>query len=189
METVRHSIIVSISFAIVISGGDCLARTKTESYCSAQDFKPAPANSDEVADESRPGFELSKINSEIIDQFRRAWKASSNGIRGVEVVVLILRNTSRSCIAIRQRPTNQHKKLTFAWNPNTVAVVHTHPNSCPPEPQDADIQIAERFGVPMFTLTIHGMYMYDPRTKKTTRIHDRLDWMELSKWVDTKNSS
>ena len=183
MKRVRHSLIVSAALAIGISGGECLAQMKAKFYCRAQDSKLALANSDQVVNESRPGFELSRISSEIINRFRQAWVITGNGIKGVEVVVLILRDKSVSYKTILLPLTNQYRKFTFAWNPNTVAIVHTHANGTAPKPQDADIQIADRFGVPMFTLTIEGMYMYDPETKKTTRIHDRLDWLEPSKWA------
>jgi hypothetical protein len=34
----------------------------------------------------------------------------------------------------------------------------------------------------MFTITIHGMYVYDPLTQKTSMIHYGLDWLDFGKW-------
>jgi hypothetical protein len=51
-----------------------------------------------------------------------------------------------------------------------------------PKPNGQDLQLADKFGVPVFTLTQRGMYVYDPATKKVTRIQEGLDWLESSKW-------
>lgn len=169
--------------ALAIRSNECLAQTRAEPYYHAHHSTPDLANSDDVVNESLPGFELSRISKDIINRFNQAWQVSSNGIKGFETVVLILRDAGGSYKTMLLPRTNQYKKFTFAWNQNTIAIIHTHPNSCPPEPQDADIQIADRFGVPMFTLTVYGMFMYDPKTKKTTRIHEGLDWLEPSKWA------
>jgi hypothetical protein len=62
-------------------------------------------------------------------------------------------------------------------------VVHTHPNRCGPEPVGDDLKIADRFRVPVFTITSSGMYVYDPIRKKITKIWNGLDWLKPSKWA------
>jgi hypothetical protein len=42
--------------------------------------------------------------------------------------------------------------------------------------------LADRFGVPIFTITHLGMYVYDPDTRKISKVKDRLDWLESAKW-------
>ncbi|HEX6729553.1 MAG TPA: hypothetical protein VF074_06065, partial [Pyrinomonadaceae bacterium] len=71
---------------------------------------------------------------------------------------------------------------SFVWDPNTIAVVHTHPNNREPEPHGRDLVVANRFGVPVLTITSKGMYMYDPTTKQITRVHKRLDWRDEYRW-------
>jgi hypothetical protein len=50
-----------------------------------------------------------------------------------------------------------------------IAVVHTHPNMANPEPRGPDLLIADEFQVPMFTITLAGMYLYDPATGEQPR--------------------
>src|SRR5262245_24392153 len=73
--------------------------------------------------------------------------------------------------------TNQYKCCTFKWNPSAIAIVHTHPNCCDPRPGEGDKLVADKYGVPNFTITSTGMYEYDPATRRTNKVLDGLDWM------------
>jgi hypothetical protein len=79
-------------------------------------------------------------------------------------------------------PTNEHKRFTFRWHPATRAIVHTHPNSSDPRPQAEDIAVADKHQVPVFTITSQGMYVYDPISKKLSKIMSNLDWLDISNW-------
>ena len=46
------------------------------------------------------------------------------------------------------------------------------------------MKIADKYKVLMFTLTLQGMYVYDPGTKKTSAVMYGLDWLNASKWTD-----
>jgi hypothetical protein len=131
-------------------------------------------------------FVLSKFDDHVVDKFREAWRSSGNGTTTQERVLLILRMADGSYSARSMGTTNEYKSFTFNWHPAAVAIVHTHPNSSSPKPQSADMQIADKFGVLMFTITIRGMYLYDPSTKKTTKVQDGLDWLESSSWAKVK---
>jgi hypothetical protein len=50
------------------------------------------------------------------------------------------------------------------------------------------MELADRFNVPMITITLHGMFVYDPATKRTTRVLDGLDWIESGKWAKLAGS-
>jgi len=65
---------------------------------------------------------------------------------------------------------------------NIIAVVHTHPNGVDPKPAGDDLRLADRFGVPVFTITQRGMYVYDPDTKKVSLVKAGLEWLESAKW-------
>jgi hypothetical protein len=78
--------------------------------------------------------------------------------------------------------TNEYKRFTFPWHPAAIAIVHTHPNSSDPKPCEADIAAADKYGVPMFTLTRRGVYVYDPGTKKITKVMNDLLWLDQSSW-------
>ena len=68
-----------------------------------------------------------------------------------------------------------------------IAVVHTHPNGVDPKPAGHDLRLADRFGVPVFTITQRGMYVYDPELKKTSMVQDGLDWLDSSRWNQDRN--
>ena len=46
------------------------------------------------------------------------------------------------------------------------------------------MKVADKYNVLMFTLTVRGMYVYDPGTKKTSVVMYGLDWLDASKWTD-----
>lgn len=129
---------------------------------------------------------ISRFNTDFIEKFREAWRSTGNGTTTKERVVLILRMADGSYSARLQGLTNEYKSSGFAWHPATVAVVHTHPNTSDPKPQEADIQIADKFGVLMFTITARGMYLYDPAIRKITKVQDGLDWLNSASWEKVK---
>jgi hypothetical protein len=82
--------------------------------------------------------------------------------------------------------TNEYGKFTFKWNPAAAAIIHTHPNRDDPKPSEHDRRVADNYGVPIFTITISGMYMYSPATRQTSKVLDGLDWLDpvnLSRWA------
>lgn len=127
-------------------------------------------------------FAVSKFDRQIIQEFGKAWQNSGNGMTDSESVVLILRAVGGGYMARRLGATNERRSFTFKWHPGAIAIVHTHPNNASPKPERADCQIADKYEVPIFTITLAGMYAYDPFTKKITRIQDGLNWLELSSW-------
>jgi hypothetical protein len=129
---------------------------------------------------------LSKFDDSVINKFHEAWQRTGNGTTTNESVVLILRMADGTYSARSQGVTNEYNSFTFNWHPATVAIVHTHPNKSNPKPQQTDIEAANRLGVLMFTITSRGMYLYDPSTKRTTKIQDGLNWLEPSSWAKVR---
>ena len=127
-------------------------------------------------------FAISKFDSAIVEAFGRAWRRVGNGTLSEESVVLILRMADGSFSGRDLGQTHEHKQFTFRWHPATIAIVHTHPNSSSARPQDEDITVANKFRVPIFTITSRGMWVYDPVTRKTSKVMDNLDWLEISKF-------
>jgi len=124
---------------------------------------------------------LRKIDEGLTKEFVKAWNLSDDGTSGREGVVLIFRMGDGSYSAKSQGFTNQYRRFTFRWNPAALAIVHTHPDSCDPKPSEQDRRISDQYGVPNFTISIHGMYVYDPATRKTSKVLNGLDWLEPSK--------
>ena len=131
---------------------------------------------------SKPSFELSRIDEDVVTQFQKAWVMSNNGTNGREGLVLIFRMQDGGYVARLHRKTNEQRQVTFSWYSNIIAVVHTHPNGTDPRPSEGDKRIADRYNVPMFTITIRGMYVYDPAIKNTNLVQPGLDWLDLNKW-------
>ena len=118
------------------------------------------------------------VVTDLIRAFDEAWRLSCHGTNGREGVVLIFRMWDGSITGQSQGLTNEYKKSTFTWNPAAIAIVHTHPNSCDPRPSTNDQQIAERYHVRMFTITLSGMYVYDPATRKISKVANGLAWLD-----------
>jgi hypothetical protein len=126
------------------------------------------------------------VEKVVIEEFVKAWRISRDGQSACEGVVLIFRMEGRGYTGRSLGFTNEYGKFTFKWNPAAVAVVHTHPNNSDPKPSEQDRRVADKFGVPIFTITISGMYMYNPATKQTSKVLDGLDWLDpvnLSRWA------
>jgi hypothetical protein len=137
---------------------------------------------------TRTSFDLSKIDESITKEFVKAWNNSHNGVDNVEALVFIFRNLDGSYWASAEGPTNENNKVRFKWNPDAIALVHTHPTSLDPKPSTEDRRVGDRFGVPIFTISRWGMFMYDPNTKRITKIQHNLDWSDASKWSQAYQS-
>jgi hypothetical protein len=131
---------------------------------------------------TRTGFDLSKIDEGVTEQFKKAWEYSRCGTAYVEGLVFIFKNPDGSYRARALAPNNEFDKLTFTWDATAIAIVHTHPTNCKPRPTSNDMELADGHRVPMFTITLDGMYMYDPNTKRITKVQENLDWLKASKW-------
>ena len=140
-------------------------------------------NRNRTIKEKGASFVLSRIDERVVLEFARAWDKSTHGIKAQEALVLIFRMPDDSIKAVPGGQTNEAYRFTFEWNQSIIAIVHTHPNKSNPEPKGQDLLIADRFGVPMFTITVSGMYLYDPATRKTIKVHDGLDWLRPKSWA------
>lgn len=129
------------------------------------------------------GYAISTFDAGVVAAFAKAWTRSRNGTSGVEGVVLVLRMANGNYTGRDMGVTNEHKKFTFRWHPATIAIVHTHPNSSDPKPHDDDLGVADKYHVPIFTITSRGMFVYDPLTRKVSRVLENLDWLDASKFT------
>jgi len=169
-----------------------LATATPQTFSLNLSLSPFTALSDAVeeaiAHANRPvvlrGSELaiSTIDKGIVQAFGMAWRRCGNGSLPIEGVVLILRMADGGYGGKEMGSTNEHKRFTFRWHPATIAIVHTHPNTSDPKPQDEDIVVAKKFRVPVFTITSRGMYVYDPGTAKVSKVMSNLDWLDESNW-------
>lgn len=138
--------------------------------------------SDEIPGLSKAQFILSRIDEAATQEFKKAWRAVGAGADSIEAVVLLYKNIDGSLMARSLPLTYEFKAFGFGWNPAIIGVVHTHPNTSGSQPQPEDKRLADRFGVPVFTLTSRGMFIYDPDTRKVSLIQDGLDWLNQDSW-------
>lgn len=120
---------------------------------------------------------LGGMNQEVKKAFKKAWKISAAGTSSVEGLVLIFRKPDGSLQARVQNSTNEMRQVSFRWIPNILAVVHTHPNNVNPAPGGKDLLVADRFQIPVFTITDRGMFVYDPATGKIIRVMPGFSWL------------
>lgn len=149
--------------------------------CLTLSFSTAQAQTS-ASNGERSRFSLSSIDKKMVKQFNGAWRQAALGTMDTEAVVLVLRESDGSIKSVSGGRTNQFYEFTFTWNPAIIAIVHTHPNNRDPKPQEQDILVARRFDVPIFTITLRGMYMYDPETDTITKLKNGIDWLDSSSW-------
>ena len=133
---------------------------------------------------SSADYAISKVDKGIVKAFAKAWQRSGDGTSSFEGVVLILKMADGSFSGRDMGATNEYRRFTFPWHPAAIAIVHTHPNSSDPKPCGEDIVAADKHGIPIFTITNRGMYVYDPGTKKTSKVMDDLDWLDKTNWTN-----
>ena len=122
-----------------------------------------------------------------MNEFQKASLLSGNGCDKTEALVLLYQMRDGSISARSLARSGLSRQFSFAWAANILAVVHTHPNHDDPQPIGQDLRLADRFGIPVFTITQRGMYVYDPASKKISRVQDGLNWLELSRWNKSRN--
>jgi len=122
------------------------------------------------------------MNPQVIQEFVKAWRAAGLGEWNTERAILLFCKVDGSLVAEGQGSTNQFARLSVRWNPAAIAIVHTHRNQDDAEPSRPDKEVANKLGVPIFTITSRGMYVYDPEMKRVSKVQDGLDWRDPSKW-------
>jgi hypothetical protein len=129
-------------------------------------------------------FDFSRVDKEMLLEFEKAWRISKNGTDDAEGVVLFYAMPDGSYKAKSLNSSNEFKRFTFTWEDGITAIFHTHPRSVDPRPSENDMQIADKYQVLMFTLSLRGLYVYDPQTKKTSAVLYGVDWLDAAKWTD-----
>lgn len=163
--------------------------TRASDSVSVCDLNIAFANSDTVVTTGSSskvtlGLRLlSKVDEDLINHFKKAWAISKAGFDTCEGVVIIFLTKEGRYVGRSPGVSNEFEQATFKWDPATIAIVHTHPNVINARPSVIDEAAAERLGIPIFTITNRGMYVYNPTTRKTSRVMDDMDWLEPSKWA------
>lgn len=161
------SILVSTSVAIALASsiGEAGVRPKAGSY------------------KTMTATIVLRIDEAVVSEFRKAWRISGGGSGEIEGAVLLYQTAEGRISAKSLGQTNQRRKFTLVCGVDVIAIVHTHPNRSSAEPEGGDLEIADRLRIPVFTITNRGMYVYDPGTRKISKIQDGLNWLDPLKWI------
>ena len=179
-----HRFCLIVSFLVVTTPISNSQTSKASDRPNDGDKAPqSSTNQNHAMKRSQASLVISRVDEQVVREFERAWNKAGHGVLLQEALVLIYRMPDDSIRAVPGGHTNEGNQFTFEWNQAIIAVVHTHPNKAAPEPQGSDLMLADKFQVPMFTITLAGMYLYDPATKKTTKVHDGLDWLKPTVWA------
>lgn len=127
-------------------------------------------------------FDLSRIDASVVRQFSMAWQCSGLGMSAREGLVLVSRKADGSYLPGFQGCSNEFTQVSFRWRQDIIAIIHTHRNADDAKPSPQDELVADRFGVPIFTITRRGMFVYYPSTKKTAKVMNGLDWLQAGKF-------
>ena len=182
MKRIVQLLLSALVFVSPAANAHTLTITASLSAALADAMEASRATASKSTFVSGVGFVTSKVDQQMVDAFSKAWRRSLNGTSALEGVVLIQRMAHGGYSAREMGPSNEHRQFTFRWHPATIAIVHTHPNSSDPKPQDEDRGVADRYQVPIFTITSRGAYVYDPGTKKISKIMNDLEWLNTSNW-------
>jgi hypothetical protein len=155
----------SVTIAVASSVGEALAKAKTRPY------------------KTTTATVVARINKAVVEEFRNAWTGSGGGVGETEGAVLLYVMSDGAISARSQGQTNQYRSFTIVCGPDVIAIVHTHPNKCNAQPEGADLDIADRLRIPVFTITNRGMYVYDPGSRKISKVQDGLNWLDPAKWM------
>ena len=161
------SILASISVAIALASSiaETLAKIRASSY------------------KTMTATIISTITEAVVTEFRNAWRISGGGSGEIEGAVLIYQTADGAISARSLGQTNQRRRFTIICDPEVIAIVHTHPNKSNAQPEEEDLEIADHLRIPVFTITNRGMYVYDPGSRKISKIQKGLNWLDPAKWI------
>jgi hypothetical protein len=119
-----------------------------------------------------------QVDGAVVAELRRAWIVAHAGAAPTEEVVILTPAPGGGFEAKLQPHSNLHGSSRFLLPPDAAAIFHTHPDSVLPQPSRDDRRLADRTGIPVFTLSSRGLFVYDPATGRISKLEGRLDWLE-----------
>jgi RHS repeat-associated protein len=106
---------------------------------------------------------------EFIDMSVNSW-ISAGGIGSTSLEAgFQLTGTPGNPGYVRLPRTNEDSRISFVPRPDAFGIVHTHPRTKGSAPSSQDIEMANKTGLKVFTLSIDGLYMYSPGDAKPPR--------------------
>jgi hypothetical protein len=127
-------------------------------------------------------FALNRINAGMVARMREAWELAGRGSSNREAAVLIVDRGEGTYDAVLAQDPEGYRSMRMMVPAGSVAIFHTHPNFTGSEPSPQDRLNSDLLGIPNFTLTDRGVWIYDPHTQRTSRVMYRLSWLDPKNW-------
>jgi hypothetical protein len=116
-------------------------------------------------------------NPDVIRAMKAAWMQTAAGTTLFEASFRLDGNLSDYKVVDTPVSNEMMKQKVWVIPGKTFAVFHVHPTSKTPTPSLNDRNVADKYGLKVYTMHRLGLYEYDPVTKKTTKLRDGLDWV------------
>jgi hypothetical protein len=120
----------------------------------------------------------------VREMMRMLWRAAGLGTTCWERAAWIVRNEDGSYSCVQVPPSRECFRLTLSSErpEGAVALMHTHPSKLGAMRIDEgnDANVAEKIGLPLYTIGAAGLFRYDPVTNVERRIEHGLSWMNTA---------
>jgi hypothetical protein len=109
-------------------------------------------------------------NASVIAAMNSAWMGAGDGLSNTERAFVLTSGNGSGCSTIVPiGNTNEQSSINFKLPANTCAIYHTHPNSKSPVPSAGDQAVANKYNIPVYTITSSGLYEYQPNSDTITQ--------------------
>ena len=106
---------------------------------------------------------------------QQAWDKTGRGLQKSEAGFPIMANGYAGDIQ-KAFNTNGGGEIPMKVTPDTIAVVHTHPNMIQDQPSPGDIASAKKFGHPIYVVSRSGLWEAD-QNGNLTHVYSDPNWM------------
>lgn len=116
---------------------------------------------------------------DVIKASERAWMSSQNGTARFESGFAVTQQQGGPMSIVKLPHTNEEDRITFTVPRFSIAIFHTHRNVRAAPPSPADITLADKYSIPVYTLTNRGLWKYPPGGPKPTKpLRPNQDWLK-----------
>jgi len=135
-----------------------------------------------ATEQSLMPFDFQRVNREVVDAMRRAWKLTDYGRSLKEAGVVVMEEPDGRYSAKVQFSAERWMSVELNVPANAVAIFHTHPNNVGYAPSPEDKKNSDMLQIPGFIMTDRGLWAYSPQTRTTTQVMVMISWLDLRNW-------
>lgn len=117
------------------------------------------------------------FNEQIIRETNKAWNQCERGYSNRESVIIV-RMIDGQFVGELLKQSREIQERSFYFNAAIKAVIHTHSNRMNPVPSSLDKALATKWRVPVFVISRYGLYVYEPKARRTVLVKSGLSWLQ-----------